>query len=131
MFATDRRLLIGINGFIVSTVAVDVVVVVVFVVVIVAVIIYAHVVVFVDSDPSIDVAAAAFVLDCLAGDCDQSPMVKGDMMEYASIAIEYGSSGDFFDLSRSRCKRLLRDFESHCWLVKLACPIAILVVNLI
>ena len=56
-------------------------------------------------------------------------MVKGEMMEDASIATEYGSSGDFFNLLQSRCTRILRYFESHCWLEKLPCPIAILVVN--
>ena len=90
-------------------------------------IIDAHAVVLVDAYPAI--AASAFVLDCLAGDCDRYPMVKGDMMEDASIATEYGSSGDFFNLSPS-CTRLLRDFESHFWLVKISFPIAILVVNL-
>ena len=89
----------------------------------------ARVVVVVDADPAIAAAAAAFFLDFLAGDCDRSPMVKGDMTEDASIATEYGISGDFFNLSRSRCTRLLRYFESHCWLVKLDFPIAILVVN--
>ena len=80
------RLLIGINGFIVSTVAVAVVFVVV---VVVAAIIDARVVVVYDANPAIaaaTTAAVAFVVDFLAGDCDQSPMVKGNTMEDASIA---------------------------------------------
>ena len=91
-------------------------------------IIDAHAVVLVDAYPAI--AASAFVLDCLAGDCDRYPMVKGDMMEDASIVTWYGSSGNFFNLLQSRFTRLLRYFESNFWLVKISFPIAILVVNL-